>query len=366
MRKQIFISIVFPFLIIFIVLQSILFGATWKGAHSKDNLPKGCGSCHKGHGVLNTPMLRDEKERMCYGCHGSRGLLGELKQEGFVAKTSAPVDVERAFQKPYHHPIETASIHDYRETLPEVDPSMSRHVSCADCHHHHYVSKKKTYKGVKGISSQGAIVQKVSREYELCFKCHSSSANLPSDQTNKAEMFSISNPSYHPIIRPGKSSNVPSLLTKLDATSLIKCTDCHNNSDPADAKGPHGSEYRHLLAKNFKLEDGPEGRFEYELCYSCHDRNSILTNRSFSHHGHHISVVGVSCRTCHNPHGSQRFTHLIDLNSSPSIRPSSSGNLDFVDFGNKSGQCYLTCHGKDHNPATYPGSSLSTQKKATK
>lgn len=364
--KKNIVLILFSFVIVLIVFQSISSEAMWKGAHNKDNLPNGCRSCHKGHGVLNTPMLKDEKERICFGCHGNQGLAVELKSSGYVAKTVTLVNVERAFQKPYYHPIDTASIHDYRETLPEIDPSMPRHVSCADCHHHHYVSKKKKYHGVKGVSSQGAVVPQVNREYELCFKCHSSSANLPAEQTNKAEMFSVVNPSYHPVIGPGKNTDVPSLLTKLNAPNTMKCTDCHNNSDPADAKGPHGSEYRHLLAKNFKLEDGPEGAFEYELCYSCHDRNSILSNRSFFYHSRHISVVGVSCRTCHNPHGSQRFTHLIDLNSSPSIRPSGSGNLDFVDFGNKSGQCYLTCHGKDHNPATYPGASPSIRETSTK
>jgi len=352
-------------LMVFIVFQSISSGAMWKGAHGKENLPKGCRSCHKGHGVLNTPMLRDEKEKICFGCHGAEGLVGELKSSGYIAKSTVPVNVERAFQKPYRHPIETAADHDYREILPEIDPSMPRHVSCSDCHHHHYVSKKKKYRGVKGFSSQGAVVPQVNKEYELCFKCHASSANLPVDQTNKAELFAVTNPSYHPIIGQGKNTDVPSLITKLDASSKIKCTDCHNNSDLTDAKGPHGSEYRHLLAKNFKLEDGPESAFEYELCYFCHDRNSILSNSSFFYHSLHISVVGTSCRTCHNPHGSQWFTHLIDLNS-PSIRPSSTGNLNFIDFGNKTGQCLLTCHGKEHNPASYPGFSSSIEKKLSR
>jgi hypothetical protein len=31
-------------------------------------------------------------------------------------------------------------------------------------------------------------------EYELCFKCHSFSTNLPADQRNKADQFNISNP----------------------------------------------------------------------------------------------------------------------------------------------------------------------------
>lgn len=33
--------------------------------------------------------------------------------------------------------------------------------------------------------------------------------------------------------------------------------------------------------------------------------------------------------------------------------PSSSGQLSYQRTGVRSGTCYLTCHGHDHNPATY-------------
>lgn len=34
-------------------------------------------------------------------------------------------------------------------------------------------------------------------------------------------------------------------------------------------------------------------------------------------------------------------------------RPSSSGQLKFVANGTNHGSCYLTCHGKNHNPLSY-------------
>ena len=319
-----------------------------ESAHgNKKNLPKGCGSCHKGHGISHTAMLPDQKDTFCFRCHGDLDERAKMKQSGFLAKDIDLVNIKQVFAKPYHHPIENVGIHKYDEILPEIDPAMPRHCECGDCHHHHYVTKTDKTIGITGTNSQGAKVVQITSEYELCFKCHSYSANLPGDQTNKAQQFNLSNPSYHPVIGPGKNHNVPSLIQPLNTSSTMKCTDCHNNND--GPQGPHGSAYRYILGRNFEQHDGPEGSFAYELCYHCHSRTNILSNRSFFFHNLHITIVGTSCRTCHNPHGSIRYSHLIDFDN-VSIQASSSGRLEYIDYGNRTGECYLTCHDKDHNP----------------
>lgn len=345
-------------LVLFLTPISIYSKSTRERPHGdKSKLLRGCASCHRGHGKYNTPMLSEKKEFFCFRCHGHNVNVEKTKKEGDISKDTREINVQKEFDKPYRHPIEKTGIHVYGETLPEIDPSMPRHVECRDCHHHHYVTEENKMAGIKGTNRQRSKVF-VSSEYELCFNCHSYSANLPADQTNKAEVFDISNPSYHPVIAPGRNSYVPSLVPPLTVSSIIKCTDCHNNDDPAGPKGPHGSNYRHLLSKNFTETDGPEGTFQYELCYSCHRRSSILSNESFQLHSLHISSVGTSCRTCHNPHGSTRYTHLVDFDNRY-VRPSSSGRLEFSDFGIRAGQCSLNCHGKDHNPAVYPA-TIST------
>lgn len=317
-------------------------------------LLKGCASCHKGHGVYNTPMLSERKDLFCFRCHGQALYLEKAKQEGDVAADVFPASVQREFEKPYHHPIEKIGIHRYGEILPEIDSAAMRHSACGDCHHHHLVTSDNKMSGIRGTNKDGLNVR-ITSEYELCFNCHSYSANLPVDQTNKAEIFNISNPSYHPIIAPGKNADVPS-LADLSVTSLIKCTDCHNNDDVEGPRGPHGSQNRYILCRNFTTTDGSIGdsEYAYALCYGCHRSISILGNESFSMHNHHVVNVGVSCRSCHNPHGSLQYTHLIDF-SNGNTTPSSSGQLGFVDLGNKAGQCFLTCHGVDHDPKTYPG-----------
>ena len=367
-RTIIFGSLIIYLLVILFIVPTTLYSKSFRETSHGDTrkLPKGCQSCHKGHGEYNTPMLSQAKDLFCFKCHGNSASINIARREGDIAFDTVLLNIKREFEKVYRHPIEKTGVHTYRETLPETDPSMPRHSECVDCHHHHYVTKENKSLGLKGTSVEGAQVTNIINEYELCFNCHSYSANLPSDQTNKAELLKISNPSYHPVIGQGQNHRVPSLQPPLTETSLIKCTDCHNNDDPFGPKGPMGSNHRHLLKKNFTDHDGAEGVTQYDLCYSCHARASILGNESFQYHNLHISVVGTSCRTCHNPHGSTQYTHLIDLNSF-SISPSSGGSLNFRDLGDRAGECFLSCHGKDHNPGSYPAATqpLSIQKNST-
>jgi hypothetical protein len=51
--------------------------------------------------------------------------------------------------------------------------------------------------------------------------------------------------------------------------------------------------------------------------------------------------------------------HLInfmvrDRTGKTVMTPSSSGRLEYISTGAGRGQCFLSCHGKDHNPLTYP------------
>jgi hypothetical protein len=298
-------------------------------------------------------MLPETRETFCYRCHGSSSVVEDTREQGDLAPGTEGDDLQKEFNKPFRHPVEKTGIHIYGEPVPETNPSAERHAECAYCHHHHYVTTENKTAGIKGVNSQGVRVDRITFEYELCFKCHSYSANLPADQKNKADQFNIANASYHPVVASGKNIDVPSLIPPLTVASLIKCTDCHNNDDPLGPKGPHGSVYRNLLAKNFNPADGSEGPFEYELCYSCHRRESILANESFFFHDLHLSVVGASCRTCHTLHGTPFNTHLIDFDNI-SVSPSGGGRREFVDLGTRAGQCYLTCHGRDHDPLSYP------------
>ncbi|MBI5141073.1 MAG: cytochrome C [Nitrospirae bacterium] len=310
-------------------------------------LPNGCSSCHKAHGRRGTAMLSMDKNNLCFSCHGAvkTGRPGE-----------AANDVQTVFDKIYRHPVSTTAMyHSYNETLPEHDPTKDRHVICDDCHNVHRTTSYDAMRMVSGYTSDRVNIKRAVFEYEVCYKCHSDSANLPANSKNMRLEFSSANPSYHPVETIGRSSNVPSLVAGYGPNSMIKCTDCHGNDDPVGAKGPHGSNNPNMLVGSYTLSDGPETPVAYELCYRCHDRTSILSNASFLKHKEHVeggtytghTPVPASCFTCHGSHGSTLYPRLIAFNLSV-VMPNQSGLLTYLANTPGRPRCNLTCHDYEH------------------
>lgn len=325
----------------------------------KNNLPYGCGSCHVG-----MEFKYGGGANRCLLCHGKLN-----KNSAAWMKDRQPVaDISKDFGKNYRHPVfDKQGKHDAREVLPEQNPSAQRHSDCVDCHNPHQLSVGAPYNGIKG-KKVGNFNTQITNEYELCYLCHSDSANLPVKSTNKRLEFSINNPSFHPIEGEGKNQTVISLIkpyrekkTSPGDVSIIKCGDCHASDDPASPRGPHGSKYQGLLTDNYYTGDNiTESSFAYGICYKCHKRSSILANESFISHSRHITGErgfkggGTSCYTCHSSHGSMENRYLIRFNRE-FVTESSTGKLKFIEKGTYAfhGECWLTCHGVDHNPKTY-------------
>lgn len=312
-------------------------------------MPRRCASCHKGHGIKNSPMLLYDEENLCYQCHGSQSQRDKAQRENLISGGVNPVSVIEDFQKPYRHPVELKVKHRAGD-VNSPEGIVERHSECSDCHDPHRVGgfKRFTGSGVmeKEWTAIGAVFQ-----FELCYRCHSSIANLPLSQRDKRAEFNTSNASFHPVEGEGKNYNIPSLTT---SAKTIKCTDCHGSDSGSDA--PHGSIYENILKKNYTRSDGVESNEAYALCYSCHSRSSILANESFRFHRQHIVDNNTSCYTCHDSHGSINFPALIRFNKDPRftrVNPGSSGRLEFYRLGNNKGGCYLNCHGVDHNPKEY-------------
>lgn len=350
---------------ILFLLLSVSCGTSFAGDHlDRHNLPRGCATCHykanlRGGGGSET----------CIVCHGNpqRRTAPQRMPQGAVVSRPEMRDIEAEFYKTFRHPtFDTPGRHKTNEILPETDHKAPRHADCVDCHHPHYVAKDNPYAGLKGRRVVNQVVT-ASPEAELCFRCHGDSVNLPGKYTNKRIEFSLNNPSFHPVAGEGKNSTVVSLLSpykekKVTPTdiSVISCSDCHGSDDANGPKGPHGSRYRYILKDNFDASDNLyESPQVYALCYRCHSRTSILGNESFKYHALHIqgktfTQYGTSCFTCHNSHGSPEYKYLISFNKAV-VSPNSKGLLKFVEKGNAkfSGECYLTCHGVEHNPKSY-------------
>ncbi len=324
------------------------------GHQDWQKLPRRCQSCHVGHGIPGTTMLPLAEEDFCFQCHGDASELDKAIRNNLILSNVKMKNMRRVFRKPHHHPVELKT-HQSQEYLSGKDNIYAfTRAECLDCHRGHGVTK---FEYSAGISSKRSTKDEKEFEYQLCYKCHATIIQSSLAKRNIKDWFATSNPSYHPLEAAGKNSDVPSLKKPYSAAGVINCTDCHNNDEPAGPRGPHGSEYEYLLERNYSLKDNlPESKQQYELCYKCHDRDSILRDESFPLHSRHIVLVKTSCFTCHHSHGSQRSTHLIKFNEDTDpfvIQSSSSGRLDFFDNGKFSGECYLTCHGINHNPKQY-------------
>jgi hypothetical protein len=68
-------------------------------------------------------------------------------------------------------------------------------------------------------------------------------------------------------------------------------------------------------------------------------------------HSKHVRDEKTSCSTCHDAHGVQTQSHLINFNTLY-VQPLS-GRLTYVDNGNGRSTCTLTCHGSSHNNKSY-------------
>ena len=336
------------------------------GAHGQEKfLLKSCRACHRGMKMA----IRNE-EKTCLTCHGNSVKQREMVAAGYLrdARSARLQDIEAELQKPYRHPVLTASgVHQRREVLPETLVNAARHAECVDCHEPHKVSRDKPFSGIQG-KRVGSFVTEISKEYELCYRCHGRSANLPADSTDKQLEFRLTNKSYHPVEGEGASAFVISLKEPYAARkkrpgdiAVISCHDCHGSDSPTGPRGPHGSTYRGLLTANYATEDArPESSYAYELCYKCHERSSILGDESFPYHALHIlgergrDQPGTACYTCHDAHGSPESPYLIRFNPDV-VGFNKDGKREYKAQGvaTRHGSCALSCHGVEHEPKSY-------------
>ncbi|HWR59748.1 MAG TPA: cytochrome c3 family protein [Thermodesulfovibrionales bacterium] len=319
--------------------------STAKPTHDDpDKNARTCFACHRAHGKRSAPMMRAPSDKLCLICHGPFNETPEDKA----------TDVYSSLRKRSRHPVtETAQYHRANETLPETSPIKPRHVSCYDCHEPHTVRNDKKMGRIRGISFSG-LKKFAERDSEVCYKCHADSVNRPAGSSNMKLLFDPNNQSYHPVERASKKRSI-SLAKELQRSLTINCTDCHES---------HGSDYPPLLKKNYTTAEGVESSYSYELCYSCHRRESILGNESFTGpqskpfgHREHVVFVRTSCRTCHAAHGSLMNPSLIEFD-----RQIVTGAGQYVPGTKGSPTCILTCHGKNHG-VTQPMQEPKLKKK---
>ncbi len=332
-----------------------------------------CLNCHRPHAASHPEwlMAQVQEQANCTICHN-----GTMVQK----------NIAQQFVEPSRHPIEARQwIHN-----PKEDPlTMPRHVTCVDCHNPHAAGNltrsgstrraanemapitSGPLRGVPGVTMSGSVNPQAKYEYEVCLKCHGlaepTTPGILRQETTRNIRLKIgpSSRSHHPIALQGNNLTIVGMQAGYTASSMISCIDCHNNDQwtPSGTtpSGPHGSRWEPILAQEYETEDPfMESNASYALCYNCHNRSTLMSMTGRFPHEKHVVEQHTSCAACHDPHGSQRNSHLINFmvmtkTGIPVVKPSSSGRLEFDPSPGQPGHgsCYLTCHGLNHNPKKY-------------
>jgi predicted CXXCH cytochrome family protein len=333
-------------------------GVAGLGAHSgyatvADNA---CASCHRSHSAPQAQrLLKAVNQRdLCFQCHGNAPV---------AAKNLATV-----FAKTYRHPLEasvSAIVHDAAETRPSPAnfSGARRHVVCSDCHNPHaaagslhaagsnIVAAGGMLSGVAGVEpasypaaatafpmpapAQGSyvIATPVAREYQVCFKCHTSYAfgaappTSPSGgpETDAAAEFNPGNRSYHPVVgaphlRVAPGTNLLAPWNTTTAATRMYCSDCHGNNEATSATvaaGPHASTAPYMLRFSSATwsTTAPTLTSPTGFCVNCHNPATIRSANRVHGVGNHQSRP---CQACHAavPHGTVRVG-LIALTTDP-------------------------------------------------
>ncbi len=262
-------------------------------------------------------------------------------------------------------PIALSTVHVSTETAP-----FDLHVECTDCHNVHEATSTPTpavasapdvygrLKGAWGVETEYVSASTIAYtqregvlyEYEVCFKCHSGWTRAPGGADDIAAQFSTHNTSFH-LIKTGStpaSNTAGSFVPATPAwttSSVLHCVDCHGNSDATQPAGPHTSRAAPLLSRPMWGVTPAETE---GLCYRCHKYEVYFTGTedlvpaSTSNfydpvlvepklHKLHVKDAGLSCQSCHFPHGVTDHEHMI--------RP----DLDWTHSAG-GGACSTACH----------------------
>ena len=367
-----------------------------------------CWSCHNAHNNgVGARSLKAVEEAACSSCHSGSNVTPVLR------------NVIGEYSKTYSHPtLRVSGAHDAAESLPV---EKARHAECADCHNSHAAaastgtplppSLQAPLAGARGYDTTGPQAP-ATREYQVCFQCHSDSTNKPQNSAYVAfgghtpvryaggtvpgttqptttdpfnqrlefngtishnvmgnSVVTITSPSatLRPFMKNSDGSDNTS--RPLTTSSMLYCTDCHDNNDARSANGagpngPHASTFSHLLQRLLYQDpisatgggNGNNTAAGMALCDKCHVVSTVQ-GRSPHNEGEHRRA---GCTTCHDPHGvingnPAASRALMNFDTQVVTRPSVTANFGYYYLGSGNNQkgCYVRCHGKNHNPCGY-------------
>ena len=407
-----------------------------------DTTSSECATCHRTHTAQGPNLLTKSipQSTLCFTCHDGTG--ANTNVQATYTDPLVPQNVV-SDRKIFRHDTLAPTAHTSSK-LNEFGGVSNRHSECGDCHNPHQARGTDSTPTTTGVTNSGRLAgisgvsvvngpagtapsytflpgaaAPITREYQLCFKCHSGFTILDSNagftpsryRLDKGIEFNPANPSYHPVEAPGKNTTPamtaslagPSSFKQYNLTtaSTISCANCHSNYQRYNLVTPpsitassplHASKNAGILRQTYRNRvllsaQEPYDEGDFALCFMCHsstpftDGTSTATN--FNQHAKHISLMvgrdvdggtpdidtigggrgNAICAECHFRQHSTTFQIPQQsgpnksrlVSFAPSVQPYN-GTLSWVPGATVgTGSCTLTCHGRSHRPKSYPG-----------
>ncbi len=396
-----------------------------------------CATCHRSHTAKNSGLLTRSvpQSTLCFTCHDGTGAGSNVLAQYRDPLVPANDTAVRSY---YSHDALVPTAHTLA-SLNQFAGVLNRESECGDCHNPHTVDMAASTETTTGWTASGplshisgvsvvngsagtqpaytfldGVTDPITREYQLCFKCHSGFTVLPPNTgftasqylLDKAVEFNPNNPSFHPVEAPGTNATQkmndslagtsPYKQWSFTSASTIRCSNCHasytsyNGGTPPSAGSDlnaHTSKNAGILIQNYRdrvLKSNSEAysSADFALCFMCHGdypftHSSTTVQTNFSLHNWHVaSIAGVGsggtdidtpgagqgnalCSECHfRLHsttyavGSQSIPGTRLVSFAPNVTPNA-GVISWAPGATGHGSCTLTCHGVAHNGWSY-------------
>ncbi|MBI4911520.1 MAG: hypothetical protein HY823_02180 [Acidobacteria bacterium] len=351
-------------------------------------------SCHKSHGVAreNGQLLRQATEQLCLGCHQATSAA--------MRQRAPQIEPFRGAGSRHVQDRQLRGAKPFKRVVRDGKKNLVLNMDCSACHDAH--NKVPGLLRARAFDTRGQLTsQKPVNVAQVCFGCHAGLEAAPLNSSSDPDVGARFSPGVSSGHRLGKGvadrMDLPSLRNSTFKGKL-DCTSCHDSPDSSGARGPHGSPYPSLLKAPYGHErDAAQvGDRGNDLCFLCHDRQSIQGNQSFPLHREHLTGFtggraasgspdrrllpgsgrastlrgsrelfpgrsGIPmrgfgeptpCATCHEPHGMERGPALVSFDRTV-VSSSSVGGVEFQRTAFRGGSCTLSCHGHDHVQARY-------------
>lgn len=306
-----------------------------------------CAVCHRIHTAQAPSLLiKGSQSTLCFLCHNGTGASTDVQAQ--YADPLVPVNVP-AKREYYSHDALAPSTNT-KSALNEFGGVSNRKSQCSNCHNAHEASTADGVQTTTGWTAPGQLAgvsgasvvngaagaaptytflngatDVLTREYQLCFKCHSGFTTLTSNEglppseyaLDKGSEFNPANASFHPVEAAGTNQTSkmadslagtsPYKLWNFTTASTIRCLNCHaSGTTPVAAPAPaaggdlsaHTSSNRGILLQNYQdrvlnSSTAAYSAANFALCYACHAEepftNSTSNDTNFSLHGRHLT-----------------------------------------------------------------------------